>query len=216
MARSFSRRDIGVVAASLVGTTLTALVVSASVAGACSYAGLGDGVQLTGGSTTLTLGSRMATTLGSDGIQIGSTPGAVATRPVSLPVSGGLIWSGAEWGAVKHNGPLVITNNQNGRQVTFESLNLALLPDPGVSATTPSGSGLALFKVHLRAQPATAITLSGGAVNQRIGYRDIRLQLTPAAARYLNQQLGTAAFSGGEAVGQVTVNGVGTPSMGAA
>jgi hypothetical protein len=125
------------------------------------------------------------------------------------------MWSAPGWGSVEHNGSLIISNDLNGRQVRLQALNLSLLPNPGLSVTTSSGSGLLLFKVHMGQQPATGMGMtasSGGTLSNEIGYRGLGLRLTPVAARYLDRTLGTTAFAAGQTVGQATVDGIAAPS----
>jgi hypothetical protein len=203
-------RRIAVVLGAGLGAGTVALL--GTVAGACSQAGWINGVHLAGGTTTVTLEAPAAGRLDRAGIVLTAAGSpAAAHGALAFPVSGGLIWSESGWGTVDHAGSLTVTDTDTNRSVSLSNIELDFLPTPAVFVRTSQGTTFQLFDVLLKEQPATGITLtSERGTHRRVDYTGVGLALSSQGAVFLDNALGTHAFSGGEQIGTARVAGRGT------
>jgi hypothetical protein len=191
--------------------TISIVGLVAQGAGACSQAGYTRGVNLTAGVTKVALASALTSRFNQEGITV--TTGGPAGAPsggLTLPVTGGLVWSESGWGSVDPGGQLVFVDRTDNRRARFTDVRLSFLPTPELTATAPTGAGVELFNVHLSEQPATGITFSAGPGTHRaITYRNIGLDVSTTGAAAIDDSLRTAAVKSGEWVGQASLHGRG-------
>jgi len=155
-------------------------------------------LALTGGKTTLALDKNTAAALTSNGVTVAPVAEAKAGKKgISFPIQGGLLNAKTLAGSITHSGGLVFT--AGGKSLTIRDFEVT--PSKKVLTAWVDEVGaripvlnLKLGKAKIKAT-AKHLTVSG-----------IRTTLQKGAAQALNGYFSTSLFTGGLAVGKVTVS----------
>lgn len=153
---------------------------------------------LTGGTTTVTTGPGIASTLLRNGIlPLATPPGRQSfgysgglTTSFSFPVTGGAVDLGTLAGTIEHRGGITFLNVRNGKKLTVSDFVIDTRTGVLTGRVNGTDTRVPVFTLDL-----SAATVS--AKGKKVTVRNIDVLLTEAAAGALNQTLGTHVFSGG-------------------
>jgi hypothetical protein len=178
--------------------TLAAVLLTGGLAGTASAAP-STATPLAGGTTTVTTGPGIATTLLRNGIlPLATPPGRQSfgygqgglTTSFSFPVTGGAVDLGTLAGTIKHRGGIVFINLRNGKRLTVSDFIIDTRTGTLTGRVNRTATRVPVFTLDL-----SAATVSASGHKVKVGNIDVRL--TAVAAGALNQALGTSVFAGG-------------------
>jgi hypothetical protein len=160
---------------------------------------LPSSVELTGGSTALTLDPGTAQALTGLGVAVAPAAGATANADgsVAFPISGGRLSSRTFAGDIAHTGGLTLT--AGAKTVTLKDFRIGVDSTPSLSADV-GGQRVEIVDLDLADLQAT---LTG----RRVVLDGAKATLTQTAATALNQAFGTTALKAGLPLGVATVTG---------
>ena len=153
---------------------------------------------LTGGTTTVTTGPGIASTLLRNGIlPLAVPPGRQSfgysgglTTSFSFPVTGGAVDLGTLAGTIEHRGGITFLNVRNGKKLTVSDFVIDTRTGVLTGRVNGTDTRVPVFTLDL-----SAATVS--AKGKKVTVGNIDVLLTEVAAGALNQTLGTHVFAGG-------------------
>ncbi len=180
-----------VVVAAVSAAALTGLASPASAEAAAP-------TRLTGGTTTVTTGPGIATTLLRNGIlPLATAPGRQAfgydrglTTSFSFPVTGGAVDLTTLGGTIEHRGGIVFVNLRNGKKLKVSDFVIDTTTGVLTGRVNATSTRVPVFQLDL-----SAATVDARGSQVKVGNIDVRL--TAVAAGALNSALGTTVFAGG-------------------
>ncbi len=179
------------------GALATALVTTA-LSGSATAAP-STATPLVGGTTTVTTGPGIATTLLRNGIlPVATAPGRQSfgygrgglTTSFAFPVTGGAVDLTTLAGTIKHRGGITFLNLRNGKKLTVSDFVIDTRTGTLTGRVNRTATRVPVFTLDL-----SAATVSAAGRQVAVGNIDVRLTATAATA--LNQTLGTHLFTAG-------------------
>lgn len=185
-----------VVAVAVSAAALTGLAAPASAAAAAP-------TRLVGGTTTVTTGPGIATTLLRNGIlPLATAPGRQAfaynrsglATSFSFPVTGGAVDLTTLGGTIEHRGGIVFVNLRTGKKLKVSDFVIDTTTGVLTGRVNNTATRVPVFQLDL-----SAATVDARGSQVKVGNIDVTL--TAVAAGALNSALGTSVFAGGLDIG---------------
>ena len=153
---------------------------------------------LRGGTTTVTTGPGIATTLLRNGIlPLATSPGRQSfgydgglNTSFAFPVTGGAVDLATLAGTIKHRGGIKFISLRTGRTLTVSDFVIDTAAGTLTARVNRTSTRITVFTLDL-----SAATVNAAGSTVKVGNIDVRL--TAGAAAALNQALGTHVFAGG-------------------
>jgi Htaa len=179
---------------------LTATMLAGGLAGAGTAAAAPDtATPLRSGTTTVTTGPGIATTLLRNGIlPLATPPGRQGfgygrgglTTSFSFPVTGGAVDLATLAGTITHRGGITFVNLRSGKRLAVSDFVIDTRTGTLTARVNRTSTRIAVFTLDL-----SAATVDAAGTTVKVGNIDVRL--TAGAADALNQALGTHVFADG-------------------
>lgn len=177
---------------------LAATMLVGGLAGSASAAPA-TATPLRAGTTTVTTGPGIATTLLRNGIlPLATAPGRQSfgygrgglNTSFSFPVTGGAVDLTTLAGTISHRGGIKFFSLRTGRTITISDFVIDTRTGTLTARVNRTSTRITVFTLDL-----SAATVNAAGTTVKVGNIDVRL--TAAAAGALNQALGTHVFAGG-------------------